>query len=705
MDIFPRTMFSGVKRSFQKSWYKQFTWLEYSPKEDLAFCFPCRMFSGSTGLNVGQSELTYSKIGFKNWKASTSKFSAHEKSKNHLNSSTSLTSFLNSKPIDEVIDDQRKNINSVKELTRQKNREVMKRLIDITVCLGIGGKPFRGHRESKDDVHKGLFLDIVYLLRKYDPIFNEHFLSGPKNSLYTSNHIQNDLISSINQVIKMQLKDAILNEKVSLIADETSDIGHHEQLSIVIRYFNKHTNCPVEQFICLKRMTAVDAQSIFSSLHDIIQEYGIKWENIVAVCFDGASTMSGCANGVQAKFKQKNVNTFFVHCYGHCLNLVLVDSVGRNNRTTFDFFGNIQLIHNFIESSCIRHAVLEKIANSMNLKLKTLKSVSTTRWACRYEAVSAVKVNYSALLTAINEISESTRQSDIRAKGLGIIYQMKTFEFVFALEMLSPILCSILKVSEYLQKSDINLLTAVQLVESLKNTLETMRNTESNFDNIYKKVIKLCEDNQIVIPPVKKRKVSSKVDCFSSTQNFMDTKEEEMRITVYNVTLDQMINGIDLRFSQETLNMIKSIANALELNVDDNDITILTKTFHLEAEMLKSEISLLQHTDNVPKSTIKNCDTWIKWLTEFNSGRETIFNNIFKMLKIFITIPVTSCSCERAFSKLSLIKTKLRSTMHQDRLDGLLTMSIEQKLAYNLNIDDIIEQFKILSPSERRMVL
>ncbi|KAF0774066.1 zinc finger MYM-type protein 1-like [Aphis craccivora] len=75
------------------------------------------------------------------------------------------------------------------------------------------------------------------------------------------------------------------------------------------------------------------------------------------------------------------------------------------------------------------------------------------------------------------------------------------------------------------------------------------------------------------------------------------------------------------------------------------------------------------------------------------------------MLKIFVTIPVTSCSCERAFSKLSLIKTKLRSTMHQDRLDGLLTMSIEQKLAYNINIDKVIEQFKILIPFERRMVL
>jgi len=72
---------------------------------------------------------------------------------------------------------------------------------------------------------------------------------------YTSNHIQNDLISSINLVIKRQLKDMILNEKVSLIADETSDIGHHEQFkSIVLRYFIKHTKCPVEQFICMKQI-------------------------------------------------------------------------------------------------------------------------------------------------------------------------------------------------------------------------------------------------------------------------------------------------------------------------------------------------------------------------------------------------------------------------------------------------------------------
>lgn len=94
--------------------------------------------------------------------------------------------------------------------------------------------------------------------------------------MYTINHIQNDLISSINLVIKRQLKDMILNEKVSSIADETSDIGHHEQLSIVLRYFNKQTKYPVEQFVCMKRTNAVDVQTIFSSLSDIIHEYNIK---------------------------------------------------------------------------------------------------------------------------------------------------------------------------------------------------------------------------------------------------------------------------------------------------------------------------------------------------------------------------------------------------------------------------------------------
>ncbi|KAL4089624.1 hypothetical protein QTP88_024635 [Uroleucon formosanum] len=405
LEFYPRSSFSGVQRSFQNSWFKLFTWLKYSPKFDLAICFPCRMFNNSNGINVGQTDKAYTTTGYKNWKTATIKFKTHQMSKVNLNCVTSLSNFLHSKPIDVLLDEERENTRSQREKQRLINRKVFQRLIDVTLFLGIGGKPFRGHSEKKDDVYKDLFLGIVDLLKKYDPILKTHFQTGPKNCLHCSNYIQNDVIVSVSIVIKRQLKVALINEKVSIMAYETSDVDHHEQLPVVIRYFDKFKNMPIEQFVCMKRMMTVDATSIFNALNEVVEEYEIKWENVISTCFDGASTMSGNITGVQTKFKEKKPKSFFVHCYGHCLNLILVDSIGKDNKVTFNFFGCIQMVYNFIEGSCTRHAVFENVSKLINIKLKTLKSLSTTRWACRSEAVNAVKNNYSALLIAIKQIT------------------------------------------------------------------------------------------------------------------------------------------------------------------------------------------------------------------------------------------------------------------------------------------------------------
>ena len=42
------------------------------------------------------------------------------------------------------------------------------------------------------------------------------------------------------------------------------------------------------------------------------------------------------------------------------------------------------------------------------------------------------------------------------------------------------------------------------------------------------------------------------------------------------------------------------------------------------------------------------------------------------------TIPVISCECERSISLLGWIKTSLRSTMGQDRLNGLAMLHCHQ---------------------------
>lgn len=60
---------------------------------------------------------------------------------------------------------------------------------------------------------------------------------------------------------------------------------------------------------------------------------------------------------------------------------------------------------------------------------------------------------------------------------------------------------------------------------------------------------------------------------------------------------------------------------------------------------------------------------------------------------LFCTLPVTVASVERSFSKLKLIKTYLRSTIAQERLDSLALISIENDAASELRLDELVDKF------------
>ena len=55
-----------------------------------------------------------------------------------------------------------------------------------------------------------------------------------------------------------------------------------------------------------------------------------------------------------------------------------------------------------------------------------------------------------------------------------------------------------------------------------------------------------------------------------------------------------------------------------------------------------------------------------------NKVVRAMFREVEKMLRIYLTIPVTSSTSERSFSALRQIKTYLRSTVTQKRLNGLM---------------------------------
>jgi hypothetical protein len=79
------------------------------------------------------------------------------------------------------------------------------------------------------------------------------------------------------------------------------------------------------------------------------------------------------------------------------------------------------------------------------------------------------------------------------------------------------------------------------------------------------------------------------------------------------------------------------------------------------------------------------------------------FPNVLIAYRILLTIYVTIASAERSFSRLKLLKSYLHSTITQERLNGLVTIAIENDVLEKIKYEDIIEEF--IFKNSRRMML
>jgi hypothetical protein len=72
---------------------------------------------------------------------------------------------------------------------------------------------------------------------------------------------------------------------------------------------------------------------------------------------------------------------------------------------------------------------------------------------------------------------------------------------------------------------------------------------------------------------------------------------------------------------------------------------------------------------------------------------KSVFPNIDIMLRIYLCMMVSNCSGERSFSKLKIIKNRLRTTLGQEKLNWLSLMSIESDVLRSVDFRDIIKDF------------
>jgi len=164
---------------------------------------------------------------------------SHLSSQWHLESTTRANDFLN------VMKGNKLNIleqtNSGFRKQIEYNRQKLKPIISSILFCATHDLSLRGKTSTS-----GIFNDLLlFRIESGDELLQKHISENAGNAKYTSPRIQNEIISFCGKLIKNDIVNlAKTANAFSVIADETADISRTEQLSIGIRFLDKHSNLP-----------------------------------------------------------------------------------------------------------------------------------------------------------------------------------------------------------------------------------------------------------------------------------------------------------------------------------------------------------------------------------------------------------------------------------------------------------------------------
>lgn len=134
-----------------------------------------------------------------------------------------------------------------------------------------------------------------------------------------------------------------------------------------------------------------------------------------------------------------------------------------------------------------------------------------------------------------------------------------------------------------------------------------------------------------------------------------------------------------------------------EFQLYSNDVN-LTK-LKLQLPMLPDLVRMRNSKISPPIKNVTKVRTICDIMNELSFSKE-MFSDVNRLLRIFYTMPVTTATAERTFSTLRRVKTYLRSTMSQERLNHTMLLHVHKSRTDELDDRAIARQF--VTENDRR---
>ena len=175
------------------------------------------------------------------------------------------------------------------------------------------------------------------------------------------------------------------------------------------------------------------------------------------------------------------------------------------------------------------------------------------------------------------------------------------------------------------------------------------------------------------------------------------TMEHHFRIGIFTVAIDFQLQELKSRFCELTTELV-----ILSSALNPKDDLRLFKIVHIcnlvkkyypqdfteESQLQHYELDVIKHPDFQNMSTIFELCRGLHI-----SGKSNIYFLIDRLIRLVLTLPVSTATIERAFSAMKLLKTRLRNRMEDEFLADNMIVYIEKEIVGNFTIEMIMDEF------------
>ena len=465
------------------------------------------------------------------------------------------------------------------------------------------------------------------------------------------------------------------------------------------RFVNKD-GMVVERFLGLKHVEDTTSNALKKSLLEMLAKYGLSVARLRGQGYDGASNMRGEFNGLQKQIHDENPYAFYVHCFAHQLQLVIV-SITSSCSSFDDFFNYVSLIVTSASSSCKRKDKLNATHQEEILKkLETgeifsgkgkhqrtnLVRPGETRWGSHLTTLARIETMWNSVVKVLSMIHEDERNT---SRAGGLVRKMESFSFVLNLKLMLKVLRITNELSQLLQRKDKNIVQAMSLLVDVKTRLMTLRN--EGWEPLLDEVKSFCTEKKIPIPNMDDsipRWGRSRLD------GNLITHEHHYCVDIFLAAIDAIITEMDHRFNEVSSELLVCFS-CLDprdsfSKFDVEKIARLTEIYKedfsdLDRSNIRDQLeTFILHMRRVEQ--FKACHDFGSLAIQMvKSERDIAFPIVYRLIKLGLLLPVATATVERAFSAMNIIKTDLRNKMSDEWLNDLMLCYCTLNLTENTN--------------------